>query len=347
MKLSDFDFKLPDHLIAQTPAPERDQSRMMVVWRNTGRREHHIFRELPDILGPEYFLVINTSRVFPARLRAKRPARKEHIEILLLAELNPLDNLWLALVKPAKKAPVGQKLYVADISAQVIEASEDGKRVIRFDTDDNLRKKLELIGEPPLPPYIRRQIGQDLTTDVERYQTIYARQNGSVAAPTAGLHFTHEVLQRLKGRGIPVCEILLHVGYGTFQPVRTEDITQHKMEPEFYEIDSLTAARIRNYKAEGRKLIAVGTTTTRCLEYLASKGYAFEQAESGYCHLFIYPGFKFTMLDGLLTNFHLPRSTLFMLVCAFAGRELMLDCYREAIFQNYRFYSYGDCMLIL
>lgn len=345
MKLSDFDFTLPEHLIAQHPAPERDGSRMMVVWRKTGKRGHHRFRDLPDILGPEHFLVVNNTRVFPARLRASRPGKREEIEILLLREAAPRE--WLALVKPARKALPGQALRIGDLSAQVLEARESGSRLLRFGPGQDLPEVFEKIGEPPIPPYIHRDKSQSLAEDRIRYQTIYASHSGSVAAPTAGLHFTDEVFRRLDSRGIPVCQLLLHVGYGTFQPVRCDDVESHRMESEYYSIDAPTAEHIRNYRAEGRKLIAVGTTTTRCLEFLARSDASLQGASSGFCNLFIYPGFEFRLLDGLLTNFHLPRSTLFMLVCAFAGREVMLDCYREAISHNYRFYSYGDCMLLL
>jgi S-adenosylmethionine:tRNA ribosyltransferase-isomerase len=345
MNLSDFDFTLPERLIAQTPAPERDRSKMMVVWRETGKREHHLFRELPEVLDSRHFLVINNTRVFPARLRASRPGRREEIEILLLKETGPRD--WLALLKPARKAPPGQDLQIGKVTATVLSAEESGSRVLRFDTGRDPREIFEELGEPPIPPYIRRHAGQDLSEDRSRYQTIYARHSGSVAAPTAGLHFTPEVFCSLEQHGVPVCEVLLHVGYGTFQPVRCEEITEHRMEAEYYQVDSLTVAHIRKYKAEGRRLIAVGTTTTRCLEFIATQENAPAGASSGLCNLFIYPGFQFRMLDGLLTNFHLPKSTLFMLTCAFAGRELLLDCYREAISSNYRFYSYGDCMLIL
>jgi S-adenosylmethionine:tRNA ribosyltransferase-isomerase len=345
MNLNDFDFTLPERLIAQTPSAERDQSRMMVVWRKTGKVEHLRFRELPEILGPDHFLVINNTRVFPARLRARRPGKTEEIEILLLKELSPMN--WLALVKPAKKAPLGQKLKIGKLFAHVMEIKGSGARVFRFKADPNLRETLEKLGEPPLPPYIHRERGEDLAEDRLRYQTIYARHAGSVAAPTAGLHFTEEVFQRLRARSIPVCEILLHVGYGTFQPVRSERIEEHRMEPEYYQIDDSTAELIRKYKAEQRRLVAVGTTTTRCLEFIATQENALKHASKGFCDLFIHPGFEFQLLDGLLTNFHLPRSTLFMLVCAFAGRELMLNCYREAVSRNYQFYSYGDCMLII
>jgi S-adenosylmethionine:tRNA ribosyltransferase-isomerase len=345
MKLNDFDFILPEHLIAQHPAPERDRSRMMVVWRSTGRREHHYFSDLPDLLGPEHFLVINNTRVMPARLRASRPGKREEIEILLLRELNPGE--WLVLTKPARKAPPGQELRIGSLSARVVEAQESGSRILRFASASDLHKVIEEIGEPPIPPYIHREKGEDLSEDRLRYQTVYARHSGSVAAPTAGLHFTKEVFDRLKARGVEVCEILLHVGYGTFKPVRSDDIEEHQMEPEYYRIEESTAARLQSYKAEGRRLVAVGTTSTRCLEFLARKENPLEQSLSGFCNLFIYPGFEFRMLDGLLTNFHLPQSTLFMLTCAFAGRDMMMDCYREAISMNYRFYSYGDCMLLL
>jgi S-adenosylmethionine:tRNA ribosyltransferase-isomerase len=345
MNLADFDFSLPERLIAQTPAPERDSSRMMVVWRKTGKREHRIFRDLPEILDSKSFLVINNTRVFPARLRAARRGKREQIEVLLLKELGPRD--WLALIKPARKARPGEELFIGELSAKVLEAHNSGTRLLRFAPDGDLRQLLENMGEPPIPPYIHRLKGQDLSEDRLRYQTVYARHTGSVAAPTAGLHFTEDVFHRLKDRSIPVCELLLHVGYGTFQPVRCEDITRHQMHPEYYEIGIETARRISGYKAEGRQLIAVGTTTTRCLEFLAKQENALAKASAGFCNLFIYPGFQFKMLDGLITNFHLPRSTLFMLGCAFAGHELLLDCYREAISRDYRFYSYGDCMLIL
>lgn len=345
MNINEFDFDLPEGLIAQAPAPERDSSKMMVVWRDTGKREHHIFRDLPDILTSEYFLVVNNTRVFPARLRASRPGKQEEIEILLLREVAPRD--WMALVRPARKTRPGERILIGGLPAVVLEVSESGIRVFRFESDRDPRQMFEELGEPPLPPYIHREKGRDLDEDRLRYQTVYARHSGSVAAPTAGLHFTDEIIQQLNNRGIPVCEVLLHVGYGTFQPVRCENVQDHPMEPEYYELDTATARRISGYKSEGRRLIAVGTTTTRCLEYVAQQEGNITKASSGFCNLFIYPGFRFKILDGLLTNFHLPRSTLFMLGCAFAGRELMLDCYREAVANSYRFYSYGDCMLIL
>ena len=348
MKISDFDFTVPDELIAQHPAPKRDGSRMMLIRLDTGKREHLRFSDLPDILGPEYFLVANETRVFPARLHACRPGKNENIEILLLRQDSP--KRWLSVTKPGRKTPVGQRLQIGDITARVFAITESANRVIEFDGfehGENLFEFFEKIGETPTPPYIKRKDSVDATEDRLRYQTVYARQNGSVAAPTAGLHFTEEVLRRLGARGVPMYKILLHIGYGTFKPVRVENIEEHEMEPEFYSVDAETAARIRALKNEGRRLVAVGTTSTRCLEYLALDSYSFDRAASGYCNLFIYPGFEFKALNGLITNFHLPKSTLFMLVSAFAGRELMLDCYREAISLGYRFYSYGDCMLIL
>ncbi|MBZ5498208.1 MAG: tRNA preQ1(34) S-adenosylmethionine ribosyltransferase-isomerase QueA [Acidobacteriia bacterium] len=345
MKLSSFDYPLPDHLIAQHPLPERDRSRLMVVWRETGTVEHRIFRDLPEILGPDYFLVINTTRVFPARLWAQRPGRQERIEVLLVREEAPAS--WLALVRPARKVNPGQELRIGDLEARAREIRADGSRLIDFTQVVDLWESLERLGEPPLPPYIRREAGEDLAQDRERYQTVFARQSGSVAAPTAALHFTPEVLRRLTERGVPLCEILLHVGYGTFQPVRCEEIEEHRLEPEYYEVTDAAAAAIRKHRSDGRLLVATGTTTTRVLEHLARRENYLERGSSGFCDLFIYPGFQFRALGGLLTNFHLPRSSLFMLVCAFAGREFMLDCYRQAVAAEYRFFSYGDCMLIL
>jgi S-adenosylmethionine:tRNA ribosyltransferase-isomerase len=345
VKISSFNFPLPERLIAQHPLAERDSSRLMVVHRDTGAVEHRIFRELPDILGPEWFIVINTTRVFPARLWAQRPGKQERIEILLAREEAP--GTWIALVRPARKAPLGQTLELGSLQVRVGEIRPGGSRVLQFPPRDDLRAILDDLGAPPLPPYIRRQPGEDLAADRGRYQTVFARQPGSIAAPTAGLHFTPEVLKRMEEKRLPKCEILLHVGYGTFQPVRCEDIEEHRMEPEYFEVTSETAAAIRKHRSDGRRLIAVGTTTTRVLEFVARGERFLEQGSSGFCDLFIYPGFDFRVLDGLLTNFHLPRSTLFMLVSAFAGLDLTLDCYRRAVAEEYRFFSYGDCMLIL
>jgi S-adenosylmethionine:tRNA ribosyltransferase-isomerase len=288
---------------------------------------------------------MNNTRVFPARLRACRPNKQEHIEVLLVRDLG--SGNWLALLKPGRKAMIGQELRIGPLVAEVVEIRESGARVLRFPAHEHLMATFENIGDTPLPPYIRRLPGHEPAEDRARYQTVYASQTGSVAAPTAGLHFTEEILQRLDQAGVPRCEILLHIGYGTFQPVRCQKIENHHMEPEYFEVSENAAMLIDKYRQEGRRLIAVGTTTTRVLEYLAMGKDGFQGSKSGFCDLFIYPGFKFQMLDGLLTNFHLPQSTLFMLVSAFGGRELVQECYREAVRQEYRFYSYGDCMLLL
>jgi S-adenosylmethionine:tRNA ribosyltransferase-isomerase len=345
LNINDFSFELPQELIAQQPLAERDQSRMMVIWRRTGRREHHLFSELPDILASDCFMVLNNSKVFPARLHAHRPGKAEQIEILLVREKEP--GLWLALVKPARKAPTGQVLEMECLCAHVIEVRESGGRILRFDRSDDLITVFKQIGDTPLPPYIHRKHKEDLAEDKARYQTIYARSPGSVAAPTAGLHFTDKIFRRLEDRGIGRCEILLHVGYGTFQPVRCKEIENHRMEPEYFEVSDEASAFIRKEKLRDQRLIAVGTTTTRVLEFLALNNKFPEGGVRGFCDLFIYPGFEFRMVNGLLTNFHLPCSTLFMLVCAFADKELMLDSYKEAIAKRYRFFSYGDCMLLL
>ena len=318
---------------------------MMVVWRRSGRREHRVFCDLPDILSSDNFLVMNNTRVFPARLRANRPGKKETIEILLLRELKAGE--WLALLKPASKAPLGQALQVSSLRAIVSETRESGSRVLRFDPGCGLMEIFDQIGEPPLPPYIHRKKGKELAQDRDRYQTVYAKRTGSIAAPTAGLHFTPRIFEQLEARGIGRCEILLHVGYGTFQPVRCEEIEDHRFDAEYFEVEEGAARFISRNKTAGHRLVAVGSTTTRVLEHLAARDFGFDRSESGFCDLFIYPGYRFRILDGMLTNFHLPRSTLFMLVSAFAGRELMLDCYRNAISEGYRFFSYGDCMLLL
>ena len=344
MKLSEFDFTLPEQLIAQRPLPERDQARMMVVHKETGDREHRLFRELPEILQPRHCLVLNNTKVIPARIIGHRVGRTEEIEILLAREETP--GRWIALLKPARKAPPGAELMLGNLQATVLEARADGSRVLGFAAHENVIQTMEALGTTPLPPYIRRQ-REDSFEDRTRYQTVYARHPGSIAAPTAGLHFTPEVLHGLERRGVPIGEILLHVGYGTFQPVRCEQIEDHRMEPEYFEVTQEVARRIRGWKSEARRIVAVGTTSTRVLEHLAQNGDFPAQGSSGMCSLFIYPGYEFRVVDGLLTNFHLPRSTLLMLVSAFLGRDLILECYREAISERYRFFSYGDCMLIL
>lgn len=345
MKLADFDFPLPEVLIAQHPLEVRDHSRLMVARRSTREISHHVFHELPELLPPDHLIVLNNTKVFPARLRARREGRAESIEVLLVQEIG--QGVWRALVRPGRKLRKGETILIGGLKARTLGACEDGSRLIEFDPRDSLRSELDSVGEPPLPPYIRRPEHWDFSEDRERYQTVYARHSGSVAAPTAGLHFTPRVLHSLSEKGFRICEILLHVGYGTFQPVRSEDVESHRMDPEYFEVGSSAADCLATGKREGRRLMAVGTTVTRVLEYLAQKGWEEKEPASGYCDLFIYPGHRFRWVDCLLTNFHLPKSTLFMLVCAFAGREFMLECYRTAIALKYRFFSYGDCMLIL
>jgi S-adenosylmethionine:tRNA ribosyltransferase-isomerase len=345
LKLSLFDFDLPEQQIAQRPAHERDESRLMVVDHARKSMEHRVFRELPEILGAEHFIVMNNTKVFPARLRASRSGRGDSIELLLVREEVPGE--WIALVKPGKKALVGQSLKVGGAEVLVTAIRPDGSRLIKVEDRARFHEIIDLIGEPPLPPYIRREAKESLAEDRIRYQTVYAKRSGSIAAPTAGLHFTPEIIKNIGLKGINRCEILLHVGPGTFQPVRCEEIEEHRLEPEYFEIEDGVAETIGREKTAGKKLVAVGTTTTRTLEsWIRRKGEPWKGA-SGFCDLFIYPGFEFKAVDVLLTNFHLPRSTLFMLVCALAGRDFMLECYREAVRTGYRFFSYGDCMIIV
>jgi S-adenosylmethionine:tRNA ribosyltransferase-isomerase len=344
VKLSDFDFKLPEHLIAQHPAPQRDHSRLMLVRRSSGGIEHRLFHELPEILNSRHFLVLNNTKVLPARLWASRPGKDESIEVLLVQEVKA--GLWRALARPGHKTGPGAELQMGKLKATVEDICGDGTRLLRFANHTHLMETLEESGQPPLPPYIRRFKDSDFAEDRVRYQTVYARHAGSVAAPTAGLHFTPELLERLAQAGVRTCEILLHVGYGTFKPVRCENIESHHMDPEYFEVGADAARGIVEYKLQGRRLVAVGSTVTRVLEHLGRETREYGRAAAGYCDLFIFPGHRFQMVDALLTNFHLPRSTLFILVCAFAGRDLMLECYRRAIADNYRFFSYGDCMLI-
>ena len=344
MKTADFHFDLPEQLIAQHPLPARDQSRMMVVRRSSGTWEHRRFAELPDIVAERYFLVVNNTRVVPARLRGRREPSGGAVELLLLSEKSP--GRWLALLRPAGRLRTGDRFEAGGLRGVIDQVRPNGMRLVVCDAPEAVREALERRGEPPLPPYIRRRVGEPLDEDRERYQTVFAAVPGSIAAPTAALHFTPEVLERLERRGVPRVEIVLHVGYGTFQPVRSEEVEDHRLEPEYFEVGEPAAEAITRHRSEGRRLLAVGTTTTRTLEHLARSDGTI-RAASGWSDLFIYPGFGFRAAEGLLTNFHLPGSTLLMLVCAFAGRELVLEAYRDAIREEYRFFSYGDCMLLL
>ena len=338
MKISDFDYPLPPELIAQYPSVHRDQSRLMVVDRATQSFEHHRFRDLPRFLSSSDLLVLNNTRVIPARLHAHRVDRREKIEVFLLGPVE--GDVWEVLVRPGKKARPGTRLVFRpdQFEASVLESSPSAVRRLRFEYSGDFWAWIEKVGQTPLPPYIARPSTPE---DRERYQTVFASVPGSVAAPTAGLHFTPELLDQLSH-----CKITLRVGYGTFRPVSVETVEEHQMDAEYYEIDSEAAARIAEQQRGGGRLIAVGTTTTRVLEHVL-----FEQSRSvpgeGWTDLFIRPGFDFGLIQRLITNFHLPRSTLLFLVSAFAGRDLIQKCYREAVEREYRFYSYGDAMLIL
>ncbi|GIX47929.1 MAG: S-adenosylmethionine:tRNA ribosyltransferase-isomerase [Candidatus Tectimicrobiota bacterium] len=344
MRLSDFDFALPPELIAQEPAPQRDRSRLLVVERATRRFTHDVFANLGAYLRPGDVLVVNDTRVIPARLRGRKADTGGRVELLLLHDHG--DGVWEALLRPAARVRAGTVLLFGEgvLRAEVCARQAAGPVRVRFSPPD-IYPLLERCGEVPLPPYIRRPAGST-PHDRERYQTVYAAQPGAVAAPTAGLHFTPELLARLAQQGVRRATLTLHVGWGTFQPVRSEEVEAHRMEAEFYRLGEDAAATIEEARAAGGRVVAVGTTTTRALETIGQQS-GRVVASSGWTELFIYPGYRFRVVDALITNFHLPRSTLFLLVCAFADRELMLEAYQEAIAARYRFYSYGDAMLIL
>jgi len=339
LKLSDFDYELPESLIAQVPAAQRDRSRLMILKRGTAGIEHRIFFEIEEYLVPGDLLILNDTKVFPCRLPAKKPHGGK-AEIFLLNERGP--NLWDALVKGGVAA--GKRVTLSSgIEADIITGGEEGVRTVRFQGIKDIRDALPEIGKTPLPPYIKRDPSE---ADQERYQTVYAKQSGAVAAPTAGLHFTEELLNRLRAKGVDFATVTLHVGPGTFQPVRVENIADHRLLTERYSISDLAADRINKAKAGGRRVIAVGTTSVRTIETASGAGDAV-MAGDGDSKLFIYPGYRFHITDGMITNFHLPKSTLLMLVTAFAGRERILSAYRTAVKEQYRFYSYGDAMLII
>ena len=355
LRTSDFDFDLPDELIAQRPPPERGQSRLLALSRETGAIEHTAFSRLASHLRPGDLVVVNDTRVFPARLVGNRVPSGGAVECLLLRRLPdppdlPNPEVWEALMHPGQKLkPGAQVAFERDdvrVYGEVLARHFQGRRTIRLWTDSGtpLVEAIERIGHIPLPPYIARP---DEASDRERYQTVYAREAGSVAAPTAGLHFTEHVLDQLRTRGVERTSLTLHVGYGTFKPVRVENVDEHEVDPEFYAVSSSAAAALTNALQSGRRIIAVGTTTTRALESLTMDSASRIQPSEGSTSLFIHPGHRFRIVQGLITNFHLPRSSLLMLVAAFAGRERVLAAYRAAVENGYRFYSYGDAMLIL
>ena len=345
MHISDFDYELPEELIAQQPLSERDASRMLVINRATGTLEDGHFVSLPNYLNAGDCLVLNNTRVFPARLLGRRTPTGGNIEILLLREIE--TGKWQVLARPARRLQAGSQLEFRQLKlrGKVVEVLDDGTRVIHFEPSDDLLKVIEEIGEPPLPPYIRRDSGA-ASEDRDRYQTIYAQETGAIAAPTAGLHFTPHILEELKQNGVRLAEITLHVGYGTFEPVRVDDVANHHVLAERFVISNEAASVINDCRSAGGRVVAVGTTTTRALESSVSESAQILSAD-GVADLTIRPGYSFRAVDALLTNFHLPRSSLLLLVSAFAGQTFTLEAYRHAIRERYRFYSYGDCMLIL
>ena len=339
MKTSDFDFQLPEELIAQTPLERRDASRLLTLDKRTGAVGHHRFYDLPQFLRPGDCLVLNDSRVLPARLIGRRPTGGV-CEVLLLVDRG--DNLWECLVRPGRKLKPGARVIFGDgqLTATVETELEDGKRAVRFHYQGIFLEILEQLGKMPLPPYIKAEL-----EDQERYQTVYSKVMGSAAAPTAGLHFTPELLAQVQEIGVKVCYITLHVGLGTFRPVKAEEITDHEMHSEFCQISQETADIINQTKADGGRVICVGTTSCRTIESFAAEDGTMSE-RSGWTNIFIYPGYKFKVLDALITNFHLPQSTLIMLVSALAGREHVLSAYETAVRERYRFFSFGDAMMI-
>jgi len=360
--VSEFHYDLPPELIAQEPLPDRAASRMLHLERSTGRWSDRPFRDFPELLRAEDLVVFNDTRVFPARLYGHRAGLKSHpvsqhnptareflrgrVEVLLTRQCSEGPNEWECLVRPGRKIGVGEQLFFGELDelrAEVVSRGIFGERRIRFFPVNDFFASVERIGHVPLPPYISRA---DSSTDRERYQTVYAQERGSVAAPTAGLHFTSEILSRMAQRGIETAEITLHVGLGTFQPVHSETVEEHKLHSERFSISLEAAAKINGALENSRRVIAVGTTTVRTLEYAARQGGGRISPMSGETDLFIYPGFEFRVVRGMLTNFHLPQSTLLMLISAFGGKENVIRAYQHAVSERYRFYSYGDCMFL-
>jgi S-adenosylmethionine:tRNA ribosyltransferase-isomerase len=339
--LAAYDFNLPEGLIAQEPAARRDHARMLILNRVTGAVEDRHFYDFPAFVRPEDVVVLNDTRVFPARLVGRRVPGGGRAELFLVAPA--LEGTWLALAKPGRKLQAGARVHCDGLEAEVVEVLGDGRRRVRFTAEGPLDEALERAGRMPLPPYIRRDVPDAL--DRERYQTVYARRRGAVAAPTAGLHFTPEVLAALRAQGTAVAHVTLHVGYGTFEPVRTEDLRTHAVAAESVEVTAEAAEAVNAARRRGGRVFAVGTTTTRALESAAGED-GVVRPFGGETALTITPGYRFRAVDALLTNFHLPRSSLLVLVSAFAGRERVLAAYRHAVGEGYRFYSYGDCMLI-
>ena len=340
MKLSDFNYELPEELIAQEPLPDRSSSRLLVLDRNDGSMEHRVFSDLPEYLQKGDCLVLNNTRVIPARLLGAREDTGGKIEFVILN--NVRGDIWEVILKPGRRARPGTRFVFGggELRAEILEVTEGGNRLVRFEYEGIFQEVLDRVGIVPLPPYIKKKLD-----DPERYQTVYAKYRGSAAAPTAGLHFTPELLDRLSRKGVGLAYLTLHVGLGTFRPVKEEQVEKHVMHSEYYKLNEETARRINKTRADGGRVIAVGTTSCRVLETIGSPdGYV--RASEGWTDIFIYPGYEFKMMDGLITNFHLPESTLIMLVSAFAGRDKILEAYRAAVDRKYRFFSFGDAMLI-
>ena len=342
MRIAEFDFDLPAHLIAQEPLEHREASRMMVVDRASGLIRNDQFEGFPDLLVPGDVVVVNNTKVFPARLHGHTDTGAG-VEIFLVGEL--ADGTWEVLAKPGRRLKEGKRIaFASDLSAEVISKKDDGKIVISFQADGDLACIVDRIGQTPLPPYIARD-NAAIDTDRDRYQTVYAKNRGAIAAPTAGLHFTPEIIERVRSKGVEIAEVTLHVGYGTFEPVRVEDLSEHKVSPERYEISQLSANALNNARADGRRIVAIGTTTTRALESNINE-FNLIAAGQHSARLTITPGYQFRIVNALLTNFHLPKSSLLVLTSVFGGRELIMEAYRQAVREKYRFYSYGDCMFI-
>ena len=340
MDVKDFDYDLPEELIAQDPLEERSSSRLMVLDKKTGEVSHHVFKEIINYLRPGDCLVLNNTKVIPARLFGVKEGTLAKIEILLLKRRQ--NDVWETLVKPGKKARPGTKIIFGDgiLVGEVIDVVEDGNRLIQFTYDGIFEEILDKLGQMPLPPYITHQL-----KDKNRYQTVYAKYDGSAAAPTAGLHFTKELLSAVKEKGVDIAEVTLHVGLGTFRPVKVDNVLDHHMHSEFYMVSQEAADKINTAKKNGGRIISVGTTSTRTLESAADENGMLKEC-SGWTDIFIYPGYKFKVIDCLITNFHLPQSTLVMLVSALAGREHILAAYKKAVEEKYRFFSFGDAMFI-
>ena len=339
MRKEDFYFDLPEELIAQDPLEDRSSSRLLVLDKETGKTEHHVFKEIVDYLEEGDCLVLNDTKVLPARLIGAKVGTDAKIEVLLLKRKE--NDVWETLVKPGKKAKPGTKISFGDglLIGEVIDVVEEGNRLIKFQYNGIFEEVLDQLGEMPLPPYITHHL-----EDKNRYQTVYATHTGSAAAPTAGLHFTPKLLQQIEEKGVKIARVTLHVGLGTFRPVKVENILEHHMHSEFYQIEEEAAQTINEAKDSGHRVICVGTTSCRTIESAAENGRL--RATSGWTDIFIYPGYEFKILDCLITNFHLPESTLIMLVSALAGREHVLDAYAEAVKERYRFFSFGDAMFI-